>query len=120
MGWQDIEPSIATHASFDELWKEMREVYSDKPDGTISMWTGQLYRFAQVCSGGDYVLYYDPPRKTVRICRVTSDPFYRDFETDVELDVWHCRQVEYPVEPILIVDFYGPLKGRLLGPRLGF
>jgi len=120
MGWQDIESSIAAHASFDELWKEMREVYSDRPDGTISMWTGQLYRFAQVCSSGDYVLYYDPPRKTVRVCRVTSEPFYRDFETDIELDVWHCRQVEYPVEPILILDFYGPLKGKLLGPRLGF
>jgi predicted Mrr-cat superfamily restriction endonuclease len=84
------------------------------------MGTGQLFKFAQECAVGDYVLYYDPPKKLVRICRVTSGLFRRDVDLAAEDDIWQCRKVEYPVKPIPILDFCGALKGRLLGPRMSF
>jgi hypothetical protein len=37
-----------------------------------------------------------------------------------ETDIWHFRRVEYVLEPIPILDFYGSLKGKLLGPRMSF
>jgi predicted Mrr-cat superfamily restriction endonuclease len=122
MGWKEINPGIAAHPSREELWEQMRQKYPDGSLRTISNWTGQLYRFWQECSKDDYVLYYDPPRKSVQICRVVSGHFYRDFEMEANhnINIWHCHSVVYPVEPIPILDLYGPLKGRLLGPRLGF
>lgn len=35
-------------------------------------------------------------------------------------DIWHYRKVEYPVDPIPILDLHGSLKGSLLGPRMSF
>jgi hypothetical protein len=79
-----------------------------------------LFRFGQECKPGDYVLYYDPPRKAVRVCRVSSGPLYRDFERDDRTDIWHYRKVEHPVGPIPLLDLHGSLKGSLLGPRMSF
>lgn len=33
------------------------------------------------------------------------------------MDIWHCRKIKYLCAPIRIVDFFAPLKGKLLGPR---
>ena len=83
--------------------------------------TGQIFNFVQECAIGDYVIYYDPRRKRVRICRVISEAQYRNFElNNSQIDIWHYRRVEYPVPPISIVDFYGGLKSRLLDPRMFF
>ncbi len=85
--------------------------------------TGQIFRFVEECAIGDYVIYYDPRRKRVRICRVLSEALYRDFdlsEPEVNVDIWHYRRVEYPVPPIPIADFFGGLKGRLLDARMFF
>jgi hypothetical protein len=51
---------------------------------------------------------------------------YRDFDQQArdtvgeEVDIWHYREVDYPIAPIPLLDFYGALKGRLLGPRIAF
>ncbi|HEY3245429.1 MAG TPA: restriction endonuclease, partial [Phycisphaerae bacterium] len=82
--------------------------------------TGQLFRFFQECKEQDYVLYYNPTGKRVQVCRVISGPLRRDFELDDETDIWLYRRVEYPVPAIPILDFYGTLKGKLLGPRMSF
>jgi len=85
--------------------------------------TGQIFKFVEECSIGDYVIYYDPKRKQVRICRVVSDALYRDFDLndpEARIDIWHYRRVDYPVPAIPITDFYGGLKGRLLDARMFF
>jgi len=112
-------------ADRDTIWKHLKEVY-DVDDGKTSAWTGSLYRFARECRKGDYVLYYDPENKKVMICRVISDLLYRTFDLAAkdlvgeEVDVWYHRKVQYPVGPIPVLDFYGALKGKLLGPRIAF
>jgi hypothetical protein len=91
--------------------------------GSFGQWTGSLYRFGQACMVGDYVLYYDPGQKRVQVCRVLSGPKYRGFDpeakdtTGEEVDIWHYRDIEFAMDPIPILDLYGALKGRLLGPR---
>ena len=122
VGWEDVRPEIALLGGREELWKHLREVYPrDKvSDRKIGSSVGQLFRFAHECSVGDYVLYYDPPRKWVRICRITSDCSYRDFNNEDATDVWYLRRVEHSLDPIPILDFYGGLKGKLLGPRMSF
>jgi len=122
VGWQDVEPSVATAQNRDEIWSHIREAYPPEkvPNVKVSNWTGQLFRFCQECSVGDYVLYYDPPNKRVRVCRVKSASMYRSFEPKDESDIWHYREVEYPIEAIPVLDLYGSLKGKLLGPRMSF
>lgn len=123
VGWQDVKPTIVMHGDREELWRHVREVYagdSRVSDRTIGSWVGQIFRFARECSEGDYILYYDPPKKWVRICRVKSPCAYRDFDTGDRTDVWYFWRVEYPLDPIPILDFYGSLKGKLLGPRMSF
>jgi hypothetical protein len=63
---------------------------------------------------------YDPPRKHVRVCRVTSEVRFRDFDLEDRTDIWHYRAVEYPIDPIPVVELGGALKGGLLGPRMSF
>jgi predicted Mrr-cat superfamily restriction endonuclease len=51
---------------------------------------------------------------------VVSQLKRRVFETSDQTDIWYYRDVEYPIEPIPILDLYGSLKGKLLGPRMSF
>jgi hypothetical protein len=57
------------------------------------------------------------------ICRVLSAPQYRNFDrhakdtTGDDVDIWHYRKIEFATEPIPILDLYGAIKGKLLGPR---
>jgi predicted Mrr-cat superfamily restriction endonuclease len=126
VGWKDVSSSMVSRGSRDKLWQHLREVYKDTPDKWISTSTGSLNKLGQQCKEGDYVLYYDPEKKAVQICRVTSSCLYREFDVEAkdtigeEVDIWHYRRVEYPIEPIPIVDFYGALKGRVMGPRIAF
>jgi predicted Mrr-cat superfamily restriction endonuclease len=109
------------NGSRDDLARHIREVCTFyKTDRARGSGTGQLYRFGKECSLGDYVIYYDPPHKWVVLCRVTSEPKYRDFDAQIDEDIWHYRKVERVGNPIPILDFYAPLKGALLGPRMSF
>ncbi|GEM_PF-1210415 len=121
VGWKEVDTRVLRTATRDQLAAHVRErctFYSNARQRGNAV--GQLWRFGRECAPGDYVLYYDPPRKHVRICRVTSDAEARAFEPDDATDVWHVRRVEHPVAPIPVLDFYGAIKGRLLGPRSTF
>lgn len=122
VGWDSVDADVLRTANRGQLAAHVRERcawYKTPRDRGNAV--GQLDRFGRQCAIGDYVLYYDPPRKHVRICRVVSDAARRDFDLDAkEMDIWHYRRVEYPIAPIPILDFYGALKGRLLGPRSSF
>ena len=125
LGWEAVDHTTLQEKNRDEIWHHIRAVYPREPnEGTTDRWvgssTGQLYRFVRQCAEEDYVIYYDPAQKHVRICRVISPARYRDFDLQEDVDIWHYRQVEYPVDPIPILDFYGGLTGRLLGPRMSF
>ncbi|MEI6807584.1 MAG: restriction endonuclease [bacterium] len=121
LGWFDVDHTVLANAERSALARHVTDVCkwyeTDRQRGNA---TGQLYRFARNCSTGDYVVYYDPGKKHVRVCRVTSDVRRRDFDLSDKADIWHFRQVEYVGEPIPILDFYAVLKGRLLGPRMSF
>lgn len=121
IGWKDVDQSVLISGSRDDLARHVRDrctwYTSNVARGAA---VGQLHRFARECQVGDYVLYYDPRNKHVRVCRVMSGPLFRDFEPDDQTDIWHYRKVECPVAPIPILDFHGTLKGRLLGPRMSF
>ena len=69
VGWPMVEPGLLARASRSELWEHVAKVCHEfyKTNSTIGAATGQLYRFGRECTEGDYVLYYDPPRKHVRI-----------------------------------------------------
>lgn len=122
VGWKDVDPSVLAVADWDTLRKHVAETCAwYKGDRrAIGMATGQLYRFGRECSEGDYILYYDPPRKHVRVARVRSGPRFRDFDLADDADIWHYRAVEIAEKSIPILDFYGGLKGSLLGPRMSF
>jgi predicted Mrr-cat superfamily restriction endonuclease len=100
-----------------------RRVEYKNLEGSFGQWTGSLYRFGQTCTVGDYILYYDPGQKRVQVCRVLSGLEYRTFDlaakdtASADVDIWHYRKIEFAMEPIPILDLYGGLKGRLLGPR---
>jgi predicted Mrr-cat superfamily restriction endonuclease len=121
LGWKWVDPKIVAAGSREQLWNHIHEANFYKGDRRkIGGAAGQMYRFGQECAAGDYVFYYDPPRKHVRICRVISGPLYRNFDENQDIDIWHYRKVEYSVEPIPVLDFHGVLKGTLLGPRMSF
>jgi hypothetical protein len=126
IGWRMVDGGMVSSGDRDRLWGHVSKVCTFyKSNRDVGAATGQLYRFGWECKEGDYVLYYDPPQKHVRICRVISRPLYRDFDLESriegeEVDIWHYRKVEYPVAAIPILDFYGGLKGSLLGPRMSF
>ncbi len=121
VGWSNVDTEILRSATLDELRDHVRKTctwYKTERDRGFA--AGQLHRFARVCTVGDFVLYYDPPRRRVQIARVTSDMFRRPANLADEEDICQCRSVELLREPIPILDFYGGLKGRLLGPRMSF
>ena len=121
VGWKPVDPKVLQTATRDALnahvGKQIPSYTTARERGNA---TGQLWRFARECAIDDYILYYDPPNKSVQICRVTSDAEFRTFATTDAADIWHVRRVDYPIGPIPILDFYGVLKGRLLGPRSSF
>ncbi|MCA9605284.1 MAG: restriction endonuclease [Myxococcales bacterium] len=125
VGWRDVDSQVLASADRDQLWEHVRArcTWYRGDARRIGGATGQLYRFANECREGDYVAYYDPPRKHVRIGRVSSPPLFRDFDLEPpqsEVDIWHYRRLELAADPIPLLDLYGGLKGKLLGPRLSF
>lgn len=113
-----VDSTVVLAADREQLWQHVREAcpwYAGNQ--AVGSATGNLYRFGRECSIGDYVLYYDPPNKHVRVCRIVSDMRYRAFDLEDEEDIWHYREVEYPIPPIPILDFHGSIKGGLLSPR---
>jgi predicted Mrr-cat superfamily restriction endonuclease len=124
IGWKNVSSSAIASGSRDDIYNNLaaRPEYS-AVQGSFGQWVGSLFRFGQACSNGDYVLYYDPGQKRVQICCVQSGLQYRDFNLDAtdtvgeSVDIWHYRKIEFPTDPIPILDLYGSLKGKLLGPR---
>lgn len=122
IGWKNVDHAVLKSASRDAIWDHVcQRVTSYQGDARkVGAGVGQIYRFARECQQDDYVLYYDPPRRHVRIGRITSDLKYRDFDLSSDIDIWHYRDVEFYPTPINILDLHGNLKGRLLGPRMSF
>ncbi len=123
IGWKDVDPEKIKDKKYEDAWKYISGI-PDLCNGDkrrIGSDTGNLNRFINECKVGDYVLYYDPPNKHVRICKVVSEALYRDFDNNNQnIDIWHYRKVEYPSKPISIIDFDGRLKGGVIGPQLSF
>lgn len=124
VGWKNVDSNIVAKGSRDEIYADLqRRAEYKNLEGSFGQWTGSLYRFGQSCTVGDYILYYDPVQKRVQVCRVASALEYREFDLAAKdtagegVDIWHYRRIEFAMEPIPILDLYGGLKGRLLGPR---
>jgi predicted Mrr-cat superfamily restriction endonuclease len=122
IGWKDVDSDVLAVADRDTLWRHVAEKcdWYNGDRRAIGTAAGQLYRFGRECREGDYILYYDPPRKHVRVARVKSEARFRDFDLADGVDIWHYRSVDIAANPIPILDFYGGLKGSLLGPRMSF
>jgi predicted Mrr-cat superfamily restriction endonuclease len=124
VGWKRVAPVAVVSGSRAMLIRQLESISDYKGDEEkFGRWAGSLNRFGSECSEGDLVLYYDPSNKHVRICEAIGKPNYRDFDLaakdtyNEEVDIWHCRKVRQTCEAIPIVDFYGAIKGKLLGPR---
>ena len=116
VGWEKLNLEIVKSGNREKLWKHVKESgYYDK-DRSVSVATGSLYRFCIECTIGDYILYYDPANKRVRIVQVTSEVKRRDFDLKDKTDIWLYREVKI-VKDSPSVSFDGSLKGSLLGPR---
>lgn len=122
LGWGGMDRKVLDNGSVEEIWTHINEIFKGQTPKKTSSDTGQIFRFWRECTVGDYVLYYDPPKKCVRICKVISQAEQRslDFDPNDKSDIWMYRKIEYPCSPIPILDFYGGLKGSLLGPRMSF
>jgi hypothetical protein len=118
LGWEWVDHAAVAAASRTDLFRVIQSLRPEEYNAGSA--ASQLHRFAQECELGDYVVYYDPAHKRVRVCRVTSEVRFRDFDLEDRADVWHYRTVEYPIEPIPVVELGGSLKGGLLGPRMSF
>jgi predicted Mrr-cat superfamily restriction endonuclease len=124
VGWKNVDPVVVIGGTREEIYENLaaRREYKDN-ESSFGQWTGSLCRFGQTCTEGDYVLYYDPGQKRVQICRVLSALRYRDFDLEAkdttgnEVDIGHYRTIEFATQPIPILDLYGAIKGKLLGPR---
>lgn len=122
VGWQGADFEIVSKPSREMLWKHLQEVHGDQSSGRIGQWTGALYRFSHEVEPDDYILYYDPNSKFVRVCRVESGLRRRDFDLDAQdtegqkVDIWFCRNVT-TVATVPVLDLDGVLKGKILGPR---
>jgi predicted Mrr-cat superfamily restriction endonuclease len=121
VGWKEVDIQIAKSGNKEELRKNVRgtSYYKDN-ESAVGRACGSLYRFCVECKVGDYILYYDPTRKRVRIAQVASEAKKRILDPDDETDIWIYREVTYPLaieSGIPIVSFDGTLKGSLLGPR---
>jgi len=124
VGWKGVDTKVIAHGTREQIYAGLaaRPEYKGE-EGSFGQWTGSLWRFAQACAEGDYVLYYDPGQKRVQVCRVLSPPTYRDFDLKArdtlgnDVDVWHYRKIDLAADPIPVLDLYGALKGKLLGPR---
>ncbi len=119
VGWGNLDVAMLSGGKRDQLRDALKKSYGNDARALGSA-VGQLWRFARECSIGDYVIYYDPPQKRVQVAKVTSELKRRDFEPTVNIDVWLYREVKLATAPIAIVDFYGALKGAVLGPRMSF
>lgn len=119
VGWGNLDVATLASGTREQLRDALKKVYFNDAKA-IGSALGQLWRFARECQVNDYVIYYDPPRKRVQVAKVTSELKRRDFETSDKTDVWLYRNVQLAKSPIAIVDFYGALKGAVLGPRMSF
>lgn len=80
LGWQMVDPKIVATGTREQVWSHVKAVCPLNTDNrAVGKATGQLFRFGQECEEGDYVLYYNPGGKCVRICRVVSGPLHRGF-----------------------------------------
>lgn len=117
IGWQNVDSNVVRHGDKKKLRKHIEKVCAKN----VGRATGTLFRFGVECALGDYILYYHPSKKRVQICRVKSKLKYRDFDVEQsDIDIWQYRDIEYTRDPISILDLYGSLKGKLLGPRGSF
>lgn len=117
VGWAGVDMDILAARDRNALRRHVARWYPND-NRALGSAVGQIWRFAHECKVGDYVVYYDPPRKRVQVGRFTSEIKKRTFELDDPTDVWLYREVELAKEPIPIVDFFGGLRGRLLGPKM--
>jgi predicted Mrr-cat superfamily restriction endonuclease len=117
VGWRNIDTELLVSASRGALAAHVRDTCDwYKTAHQRGRAAGALWRFARECAPGDYVVYYDPAGKRVRICRVLGAVERRSAEGD-KPDIWQTRRVEYPCPPIPVTDLPGSLYGRLLSPR---
>lgn len=79
----------------------------------------RLRRFCQDVEINDYVIYYNPRKKTFSLCRVLGEAQHRDFDLDNDIDIWNYRKVR-KIKEINYLDFPGLLKWSVLGPRMSF
>lgn len=123
VGWRSVDERYLRDDDKAALFNHIQNVHQGVPTRTVGNWTGALTRFCKEAENGDIVIYYDPPRKRVQICEIASDVKRRNFDLGAhdtvgeEVDIWYYRQVKYLCDPISIVEFFAPLKGKLLGPR---
>ncbi len=116
VGWGDVDLEVVEADDEGRLRHHLKDVYGP---GYPSGWPGALRRFVNWCEVGDYVAYYVPQRKSFLISQVTGAAAKRTSELDNDIDIWITRDVE-TLRETPVVDFFAPLKGRILGPRMSF
>lgn len=60
------------------LFAKMQEVHSEWKRGKLSIWTGQLYRFAHEIAVNDYVVSYDPQQRLYHIGQVIEEYQFKE------------------------------------------
>ncbi len=117
IGWNSVPAELMKSNNKDEIVQFLMEFYPTRKKAGIA--ASQLTRFYHSINVGDYILYYNPPKKNVTIAKVESAASYRDFDLHKkDSDIWHYRKVSYPCPPIPITRFDAVLKWSLLGPKL--
>ena len=83
LGWE--VPDLRRLLNRDELKDRLRSAYPDEPDGTVSFWTGLLWKLRTQVSLGDLVAMPRARVSEVALGTVTSEYWYSDDESDPEM-----------------------------------
>ncbi len=116
VGWRGVSLEVVREESDQHLRDCLEDVYGI--DYPVS-WPGTLRRFVNLCQVGDYIVYYVPQRKSFVITQTKSEAYERTSDLEDETDIWIVRDVERKDE-ISTLDFFAPLRGKVLGPRFSF
>lgn len=116
VGWKDVDLEVVEADNEQLLRDHLAEIYQD---GYSTMWPGALRRFVNWCQPGDFVVYYVPQRKSFVVAEITSRAYRRASDLNDQTDIWIVRDAVVRSETS-ILEFFAPLKGRVLGPRMSF
>lgn len=108
IGWSDLG-KLDNNLNYDELKKQLKEIYFDWTNGALGQSAGQIWRFYHEFNVGDKIVTYDSSSRLYYIGEILSDYIYDESDKDYP----HTRSVEWQDFGIDRDDLTSPTKNTL-------